>query len=330
MPVFGLRVTALVMGLGLDGLLGDPPAWPHCVVGLGWLIDRLEKWLRPVFSKTPRRQLLGGVILVVVLLISCGLLAFWGLFLAYRLSPWLGLLVEALLIYQLLAARSLGQASRLVYTQLTSGSLNQARQAVGRIVGRDTDALDQAGIIRATVETVAENTSDGLVAPLFYIMLGGPVLGLLYKAINTMDSMLGYKHHAFLFFGRPAARLDDVANFLPARLTAMLLLAATALVKRDWRAAWFVFWRDRNKHDSPNAGQVEAVTAGALGIQLGGDTCYGGLIQQKATLGEPLKPPVPEDILAANRLLFVTTVLMALISMPIRYLLVKGGLALVS
>jgi len=225
------------------------------------------------------------------------------LFLCYRLSPWLGMLAEALLIWQLLAMKDLERESMAVAERLVADDLSGARQAVSMIVGRDTNALDAAGVTRAAVETVAENASDGVIAPLFYTMLGGGALGCLYKAVNTMDSMVGYRNERYLHFGRMAARVDDVLNFLPARLAAGLMLLVCRPLGFDAKQALRIYRRDRRKHDSPNAAHTEAVCAGALGIQLAGDTVYFGAVHEKPFIGDALRPVEPEDIARANRLM---------------------------
>jgi len=304
-----MTLTAMTIGFALDLLLGDPPRSPHVVKGMGWLIGRLEVILRKLFPSTPAGEFAGGALLAVLLpVISYGIA--WGaLRLAALAHPLLRLLLESLLIWQCLALRSLAQAGAAVQEALEQGSLPQARTAVGRIVGRDSAELTEAGVIRATVETVAENTCDGLIAPLFYLSLGGAPLGLLYKAVNTMDSMVGYRNNKYLYFGRAAARLDDAANFLPARCAALLIMLGSALAAgASGRQAWHIWRRDRYKHKSPNAGQTEAAMAGALGIELGGNAYYGGHLSVKPTIGEAKRPPQTADINRAIRILYLTGV----------------------
>ena len=218
-----------------------------------------------------------------------------------------------------------GGGRRRVYRALREGTLEQAQQAVARIVGRDTQRLDRAGVTRAAVETVAENFSDGVAAPLFYFFLGGAPLALCYKAINTMDSMVGYRNERYLYFGRWAARLDDGANWLPARLSALLLVAAAWLLGEDGRGAWRIWRRDRRNHASPNAAQTEAAMAGALGVQLAGPAWYFGIRVEKPTIGEHQRPIVPEDILRSNRLLYGGSVLCLGVLIGLRCALVLGG-----
>ena len=198
-----------------------------------------------------------------------------------------------------------------VYEALKKDDLEGARYAVSMIVGRDTQVLDATGVAKAAVETVAENTSDGVIAPLIYLAIGGPILGFMYKAINTMDSMVGYKNDKYMYFGRCAAKLDDVVNYIPARISALLMIAASFLPGKayDGKGAWRIWRRDRRKHASPNSAQTEAVCAGSLGVQLAGDASYFGKIVKKPTIGDALRPVEYEDIKRANGLLYRTAIL---------------------
>lgn len=251
---------------------------------------------------------------------------------AYTLHPWAGCVLEGWLTYRLLAARNLRDASMRVHRALQSGSLEDSRYAVSMIVGRDTTVLDETGVTKAAVETVAENTSDGVIAPMLYMALGGPVLGMMYKAVNTMDSMVGYRNDKYMDFGRAAARLDDGVNFIPARISGLLMVAAAFLLGfserlhgsapiYSGRRAFRIFLRDRRKHASPNAAHTEAACAGALGVQLAGNARYFGRMVEKPTLGEDLRPVVPADILRANRLMLGTAVLCECICLGIMGLL---------
>lgn len=297
-----LNTAALVLGVLLDALLGDPQGWPHLVIGFGKVISALEKKLYPMENKR-----LAGTILTVCTVLICSLVPAAVLLACYKLSPWLYLAAGSLLCWQCVAARSLRDESDLVRVPLEAGDLPRARKMVGRIVGRDTDALDAAGVTRAAVETVAENTSDGVIAPLFYMALGGPVLGCAYKAVNTMDSMIGYKNDRYLDFGRTAALLDDAVNFVPARLAALLLIAGAYLTGMDGKNAFRIWKRDRRNHASPNSAQTESAVAGALGLRLAGDAVYFGVLHKKPFIGDALRPIEPEDIRRSHRLLFAAT-----------------------
>lgn len=312
--------AALVFGFGLDLLFGDPRPF-HIIPMMGRLIAGLEKALRRWFPKTPAGERVAGIFLVVPVLMLCTGVPFVVLWGFYTLSPFAGMAVESLLCWQLLAVKSLGQESDRVRRSLQKENLPAARQDVARIVGRDTQALDVAGVTRAAVETVAENTADGVIAPLFYLLLGGGALGCCYKAINTMDSMVGYKNDRYLHFGRAAAQLDDVANYLPARLAALLMICCCAPLGLSAAGGWGIWRRDRRNHASPNSAQTEAVMAGALGVQLAGNATYFGKLVEKPTIGDPLRAITHDDILQANRLLYATATLMLLLSVMLRILL---------
>ena len=269
----------------------------------------------------PKHERTAGVILsVIVLSVSTALPAVL-LFVCYRLHFWLGIVGESAMCYYLLAARCLRDESMKVYRALAAGDTEGARRAVSMIVGRDTDALTAEGITKAAVETVAENTSDGVTAPMFYIMLGGAAAGFFYKAANTMDSMLGYKNERYLRFGCFSAKLDDALNYLPSRLTALLMILSAYLSGMNGGNAYRIWRRDRLNHASPNSAQTEAVCAGALGVMLAGDAIYFGKLVKKQTIGDDLRRVTPEDIPAANRLMYVTSVLMLLLTLTFRTLL---------
>jgi len=296
----------ILLGFFLDQVFGDPHFLYHPVRLIGAAIAALERILRVLFGKSEKWLLFGGGLLAVLV---CGGTAFfwWALFaVSRRISPLLFYLISAVSCYQLLAVKALKDESMKVYRELEKGDLNGARRAVSMIVGRDTERLDEAGVTRAAVETVAENTSDGVIAPLFYMVLGGPVLGWAYKAVNTMDSMVGYKNETYLYFGRAAAKLDDAANFIPARLSALFMTAAAFFTGLDGKNAWRIFKRDRFNHASPNSAQTEAVCAGALRVRLAGDAWYFGTLYKKKTIGDDIRPVEPEDIRRANRLLYGT------------------------
>ena len=304
-----LRLFALLLGFCLDLLLGDPHWMPHPVRAMGALITGLEKPLRGVFPKTHRGELAAGSALVILTVgISTGVAALL-LWLCGQIHPYLAFAGETLLCYQLLAARALRDESVKVYKALRDGTLDDARKAVSMIVGRDTDRLDEIGVAKAAVETVAENASDGVIAPLLFLAIGGAPLGVLYKSINTMDSMVGYKNDRYLYFGRAAAKLDDLVNFIPARLAGVLLCLAARPAGFDGRNAWRIFRRDRKNHKSPNSAHTEAAAAGALDVQLAGSSYYFGKLVEKPTIGDPLRPVEPADILRCNRLMYAGTFL---------------------
>ena len=302
-----MTVWAVLGGFVLDALFGDPVWLPHPVVYMGKAISRLEKFLRPRLPKTPQGELLGGAIVAFCLPVGTFLLTglvCWG---AARLHPLLGLAVQMFWCGQALAARGLVQESTNVYKELKKPDLPGARKAVSRIVGRDTAELTAEGVTKAAVETVAENASDGVIAPLLYMLIGGAPLALTYKAINTMDSMLGYKNEKYLYFGRVPAKLDDVANYIPSRLAGLLWVAAAAFTHNDAKGAWKIWRRDRRNHASPNSAQTESACAGALGVQLAGPAYYFGQYYPKLTIGDALRPIEPEDILRANRMMYVAS-----------------------
>ena len=302
-----MTVWAVLGGFVLDALFGDPAWLPHPVVYMGKAISKLEKFLRPRLPKTPQGELLGGAIVAFCLPVGTFLLTglvCWG---AARLHPLLGLAVQMFWCGQALAARGLVQESTNVYKELKKPDLPGARKAVSRIVGRDTAELTAEGVTKAAVETVAENASDGVIAPLLYMLIGGAPLALTYKAINTMDSMLGYKNEKYLYFGRIPAKLDDAANYLPSRLAALLWVAAAAFTHNDAKGAWKIWRRDRRRHASPNSAQTESACAGALGVQLAGPAYYFGQYYPKLTIGDALRPIEPEDILRANQMMYVAS-----------------------
>lgn len=306
---------AVLGGFVLDAIFGDPAWLPHPVVLMGKAITALEKRLRAQFPQTPQGELCGGVVLAAILPVGTFLITALVCRLAAALHPLAGLAVQMFWCAQALAAKGLAQESRNVYKELQKQDLPAARKAVARIVGRDTQNLTAEGVTKAAVETVAENAGDGVIAPLLYMLLGGAPLALCYKAVNTMDSMVGYKNERYLYFGRAAAKLDDAANYLPARMAALLLAGAAALTGQDARGALRIWRRDRRSHASPNSAQTEAVMAGALGVQLAGPASYFGKLYEKPTIGDALRPVEPGDILRANRMLYAAgTLCMALLA----------------
>ena len=309
---------AVLGGFVLDAIFGDPAWLPHPVVFMGKCISRLEKLLRARLPKTAQGELLGGAVVAFCLPVGTFLVTSLVCLAATELSPWLGLAVQMFWCGQALAAKGLVQESSNVYAQLIKNDLPAARKAVSRIVGRDTQNLTAEGVTKAAVETVAENASDGVIAPLLYMLIGGAPLALTYKAINTMDSMLGYKNEKYLYFGRAAAKLDDVANYIPSRLAALLWVAAAAFTGNDAKGAWRIWRRDRRCHASPNSAQTESACAGALGVQLAGPAYYFGEYYPKPTIGDALRPIEPQDILRANRMMYAASVLAVVLGLVIR------------
>ncbi|MBR4475025.1 MAG: cobalamin biosynthesis protein CobD [Oscillospiraceae bacterium] len=316
-------LAAMLTGFALDLLFGDPAWLPHPVVIMGKVISRYERSLRPRFPRTPRGELLSGAMLAVSLPLLCFGLSFAVCRLARLLHPAAELAVQTFWCAQSLAARGLAEESGKVCDALRAGDLPAARSAVARIVGRDVEHLDEEGVAKAAVETVAENASDGVAAPLLYMALGGAPLALFYKAINTMDSMLGYRNDRYLYFGRAAARLDDAANWLPSRIAALFWVAAAALTGQDAAGAFRIWRRDARRHQSPNAGQTESACAGSLGIQLGGEAWYFGKRVEKNTLGDARRSCEPEDILRADRMMICANVLLLLTCAALRFAFVR-------
>ena len=317
------RALALLIGFVFDLAVGDPPWLYHPVILIGKMIAFFEKIIRKLFPKTSKGELYGGlleVILICFLSFSVPFLVLW------ILRPWIpaaALVLEGFWCGQLLAATSLKKESMKVFEKLVHGTLDEARYAVSMIVGRDTTELTAEGVTKATVETVAENTSDGVIAPLFYMMIGGVPLMFLYKGINTMDSMLGYKNDKYLYFGRCAAKLDDAANYIPARLSGLLMIAGCLFTGLDYKNAAKIHRRDRRNHASPNSAQTESAVAGALNVQLAGDAFYFGKLYKKPTIGDPLRKIEPEDIPRTCRLMYAASFL-ALIIFELLLLLIGG------
>lgn len=315
---------AFMLGFLLDLLLGDPYWLPHPIRLIGTAIGRLERiWNKPDRTKKQKLWLGGAMVLVMLwgtLLVSFGILT-----LAYYIHPYLGIAAETIMTYQILATKCLRVESMKVYRELKKQDLEGARKAVSMIVGRDTEKLDEIGVAKAAIETVAENTSDGVIAPMLCLALGGPALGFFYKTINTMDSMVGYKNERYFYFGRAAAKLDDLANYIPARISGWLMIAAAGILsvctgrKPDGtricsgRRAARIYLRDRRNHASPNSAHTEAACAGALGIRLAGPASYFGREVKKPYIGDAGRAVEYEDIRRANRLLYGTALLCWLI-----------------
>ena len=333
---------ALLIGYVADLILGDPHGMWHPVCLIGNVISRLEKRIRKQMPDTDRGAFAGGVWLVILVLFFSAGLPLAILMLGYFLNPWLGFAIQCYMCYTILAVKSLKTESMKVAYALERDGLPAGRRAVSMIVGRDTERLDEAGVIRAAVETVAENTSDGVLAPMLCMAVGGPVLGYFYKGANTMDSMVGYQNEIYRYFGRAAARFDDFMNYLPSRISAVLMILACFLMKKetvflpegrkgesrgggviimDGIRAARIWKRDRRNHASPNSAQTESVMAGALGVQLAGDAWYFGQKKEKPTIGENLRPVERQDIVRADRLLYVSAALGLAGCLAIRFFL---------
>lgn len=319
------HIFAFIAGFVLDLLIGDPHFIPHPVRLIGSLISFCNKRLncdagynisekKLNLIKYKRGMLLAFTVIFATFAISVIIIVA-----AYSINLYAGVIAEAVMTWQILATKCLRVESMRVYDALRTDGVDAGRRAVSMIVGRDTSVLDAAGVTRAAVETIAENTSDGVIAPMLYTAIGGPVLGFVYKAVNTMDSMLGYKNDKYMYFGRFAARLDDVVNFIPARISAYLMIAAAFIGGRqfDGKNAYRIFKRDRFNHASPNSAQTESVCAGALRVQLAGDAVYFGKLVKKKYIGDGLREIENEDIKRANRLMYITAFLCELLSVSV-------------
>lgn len=315
-------MPALAAGFILDLMIGDPRWLYHPVCLIGNLIAFLEKILRKIFPKTDKGELAAGTVEVILVCLLSGGIPFLILHILYGISVWAGFALETFWCYQLLAGKCLKDESRKVYVQLVNHNLEGARHAVSMIVGRDTGNLSEAGVTKAAVETVAENTSDGVIAPLIFMLIGGAPLGFFYKAVNTMDSMIGYKNEKYLHFGRFAAKMDDVWNYIPSRISALLMIASAWIFRMDYKRAWAVWKRDRRKHASPNSAQTEAVCAGALQVQLAGDAYYFGKLYPKETIGDDVRPIEPKDILRAGNLMDGAALLTLLVFGLLKYCMI--------
>ena len=323
------HIFAFIAGFVLDLLIGDPHFIPHPVRLIGSLISFLDKRLNSdvKYNSSENEANLTkykrGVLLAFTVIFATFAVSVIILVAAYSINLYAGVIVEAVMTCQILATKCLRVESMRVYDALRTDGVDAGRRAVSMIVGRDTSVLDESGVTRAAVETVAENTSDGVIAPMLYTAIGGPVLGFVYKAVNTMDSMLGYKNDKYMYFGRFAARLDDVVNFIPARISAYLMIAAAFIGGRqfDGRNAYRIFKRDRFNHASPNSAQTESVCAGALRVQLAGDAVYFGKLVKKKYIGDRLREIEYEDIKRANRLMYITAFLCELLSVAVMSLI---------
>ena len=321
------HIIAFLTGLILDLIIGDPYSLPHPIRWIGSMISKLDKKLLGEHlsdNRNPSLEKRKGLVLVLLVVITVGIITaalMWG---SYFINPWVGVIIEAILTCYIMAARSLNVESKKVYTALKDGSIEDGRYAVSMIVGRDTACLDEKGVIKATVETIAENTSDGVIAPLIYTFIGGPVLGFIYKGINTMDSMVGYHNDRYENFGTVAARTDDVVNYIPARISGLLMVVAAFISGSNFsgKKAFKIFKRDRYNHKSPNSAQTESACAGALGVRLAGDASYFGKIVKKPFIGDDDREIELEDIARTTKLMYVTEGLSLLLCMGIMGLII--------
>ncbi len=309
MTLWQYTLLSVIAGFLIDCVIGDPARLPHPVVGIGKLISLSEKVLRRIFPKTDRGAFSAGLCMAILVPVLSTGVSFGILFGLWKISPWAYFAMSTIMCWQCIAARCLAKEAHKVVTVLETEGLEAGRRQISMLVGRDTDSLSEEQVLKATVETVAENTSDGVIAPLFYMVLFGAVGGFFYKAINTMDSMVGYKNDRYLYFGRAAAKLDDVANFLPARLSALAMIAVSPLFGLDGKHAFCIWKRDRHKHASPNSAQTEAVAAGALHIALAGPASYFGKRVEKPTIGENDRPNERADVKCTCKLMYGASVL---------------------
>ena len=295
------------MGFILDTIIGDPYKLPHPIRWIGSFISILEKLCRKIARNNTMLMILGAILAIVVISVSGGITL-----LVLKLSSfnkYAYTTVSAIICYYMLAGKSLKTESMKVYKAFENNDTEGARKAVSMIVGRDTQSLTKEGIIKAAVETVAENSSDGVIAPLIYMLIFGPVGGVVYKAVNTMDSMIGYVEEKYFYIGKFAAKLDDVLNYIPARVSGILVIISAFVLRYDYKNAFRIFKRDRRKHASPNSAQTESAMAGALGVQLAGDAVYFGKVVKKPTIGDDIRPVEAEDIKRANHLMYLTSFL---------------------
>ncbi len=329
MTLWQYTLLSVLAGFLIDCVLGDPARLPHPVVLIGKLISLSEKALRKAFAKTERGELAAGTVMAILVpLISTGV-SFGILFGLWKLSPWAYFAMSSIMCWQCFAARCLAKEAKKVVRALESDGLEAGRKQVSMLVGRDTEQFTEEQVIKAAVETVAENASDGVIAPMLFMLLFGAIGGFFYKAVNTMDSMVGYKNDRYLYFGRAAAKLDDVLNFVPSRLSALAMIAVCPLLRLDGQNAYRIWKRDRRKHASPNSAQTESVAAGALHVELAGPASYFGKVVKKPTLGDPDRPIERDDVKKTCALMYgasmLLLVLLEAILLPLAFF---GGLGL--
>ncbi|MGN0665235.1 MAG: adenosylcobinamide-phosphate synthase CbiB [Huintestinicola sp.] len=311
-------ILPLLAGFLLDAMIGDPYNMPHPVRLMGSMISALEKKLRSAYPGDPE---ITGKLLVIIMTSVWFIIPAAVLIVLYKINITAGIAAESIMCFYAIAPRCLCSESMKVCSALRENDTEKARKAVSMIVGRDTAVLDEAGITKAAVETVAENCSDGVTAPIMWMALFGGAGAFLYKAVNTMDSMVGYKNEKYIRFGRAAARLDDFCNYFPARITALIMILSAFILRMDGKNAARIWKRDRRRHASPNSAQTESVCAGALDVMLAGDAWYFGELHKKETIGDDIRPIEAEDIVRANKLMYCTAVIVLLAVCVIRALL---------
>lgn len=313
-------LLAILFGFLLDLIFGDPHWLPHPIRFIGMIISKGEVIVRKIITK---KEFVAGALLTVLVVSISFLIPFCIIFISGKISIYLKMLIESIFIYQIMATKSLKRESMKVYSYLKKGDIKNSRKYISYIVGRDTDKLNEKEITKAAVETVAENTSDGIIAPLFYIVIGGAPLGFLYKAVNTLDSMIGYKNDKYILFGRFAAKLDDVFNFIPAIISAYIMIVASFILNMNYKNAYKIYKRDRYNVSSPNSGKTESVAAGAMEIKLLGDAYYFGKLVKKKTIGDSIREIEIDDIKIINKLMYCTAILGLIVFVGVRFL---GGL----
>ncbi len=304
----------------IDLLIGDPDYLTHPVVYIGRLIERLEQLLYPLSSTPGVRFIAGSITTLIVVGLSYGV-AYLAIKASFHINYWLGILVSTWIFSTTIATTSLKKAALAIYTPLMERDLSRARHYLSHVVGRDTQDLEESEIARGAIETVAENTVDGIIAPLFYGLLGGPALAMAYKAVNTLDSMIGYKNEKYLHYGRFAARLDDVANYIPARITGLCLIVSSMLLRLSWQQGLSSWRKYAHLHPSPNGGIPESVVAGVLGIRLGGLNSYFGQPQFRAYMGESGKDIEAQHIKATVTLMYYALFIFSFLALLILALL---------
>lgn len=309
-------MISLIIGYLLDLIIGDPQGFFHPIRLIGNLISYVEGRLR-IKCEDEKDEIKAGAILWFIVVFTSFVVPYVIIHIAYSISSILAVIIEATMCYYILATKSLKDESMKVYKSLKNNNLHEAKVNLSYIVGRDVERLNESSIAKAAVETVAENTSDGVIAPMLFIMLGGAPLGFMYKAINTLDSMVGYKNEKYINMGRFSAIADDIANYLPARLSAYVMIAAAFILKFDYKSAYKIYKRDKYNHKSPNSAHTESVCAGALNIMLGGDNYYGGLLVSKPTIGDNIREIEAEDIVRANKLMYATSFICLIIGILI-------------